>query len=456
MRHAVGQRRVDGVFGQVALDAVVVVALLLFYWLAAPHRRCEPAALSLHFVRRLPGADDHLADAAHGLAVAAHDADRAQVVQDVFGGDGFLADAALGKGQVFGNARVQVVADHQHVDVFVERVDGVGSRRVGAGGQHIGFAHQFHDVGRVAAARAFGVKGVDAAALEGGQRVFHKARFVEGVGVDRDLGVGGLGHVQAVVDGRWRGAPVLMQFESDGAGVDLLVQRGRQTGIALAQKAQVHGKGVGGLQHALDVPRPRRAGGGKGAGGRAGAAAGHGGDAAAQGLFDQLRANEMDVAVKAAGGDDGAFATDNFSARANDDVHARLGVGVAGLANRHDAAVLEADVGLDDAPVVDDQGVGHDRIDGPPGLRAGACAVAAALRLRHAVADGLAAAELDFLAVAARAQGEVGFDLDDQLGVGQAHPVAHGGAKYFCVSASSQRCHVIHFPFALSLSKGWR
>src|SRR5690606_30835939 len=135
----------------------------------------------------------------------------------------------------------------------------------------------------------------------------------------------------------------------------------------------------GGLQHALDVPGPGRAGGGEGAGGRAGAAAEHGGDARGQGLVDLLRADEVDVAVDAAGGDDHTFAGDDLGARADDDLHAGLGVGVAGLADGGDAAVLQADVGLDDAPVVDDERVGEHRVHGT--LRA------RSLRLRHAVAD---------------------------------------------------------------------
>ena len=44
-------------------------------------------------------------------------------------------------------------------------------------------------------------------------------------------------------------------------------------------------------------------------------------------------------------------------------VDARLDVGIAGLADAGDAAVLEADVGLDDAPVVEDQRVGDDGVD---------------------------------------------------------------------------------------------
>jgi hypothetical protein len=48
--------------------------------------------------------------------------------------------------------------------------------------------------------------------------------------------------------------------------------------------------------------------------------------------------------------------------RADDDVDAGLDVRIAGLADGADAAVLDADVGLDDAPVIEDQRVGDDRV----------------------------------------------------------------------------------------------
>jgi hypothetical protein len=140
-----------------------------------------------------------------------------------------------------------------------------------------------------------------------------------------------LGHGQAVVDGRRRGAPVFMQLQADGAGRDLLAQRFELAGIALAQEAQVHREGVGRLQHAVDVFRARCAGGGKGAGGRAGAAAQHGGHAAGQRFFDLLRADEVDVAVDATGGDDHAFAGNDLGARADDDVHAGCTSGLPAL-----------------------------------------------------------------------------------------------------------------------------
>jgi hypothetical protein len=146
-----------------------------------------------------------------------------------------------------------------------------------------------------------------------------------------------------------------------------------------------------------------------------------------------LRADEVDVAVDAAGGDDHALTGDHLGAGADDDVHAGLGVGVAGLADGGDAAVLQADVGLDDAPVVDDERVGEHRVDSA--LRA------RALRLRHAVANRLAATELHLLTVAAGGQGEVLLHLDQQPGVGQAHAVAHGGAEHVGVGASVDGGH---------------
>ena len=160
-----------------------------------------------------------------------------------------------------------------------------------------------------------------------------------------------------------RGAPVFVQLEADGAGLDLFDQRLRQAGVALAGEADVHRERVGRLKHPRQVPRPGGAGGGVGAGGRAGAAADHGGDAAHQRLFDLLRADEVDVGVDAAGGEDHAFAGDHFGAGADGDGDVRLDVRVAGLADAGDAAVLEADVGFDDAPVVDDQRVGDHGVD---------------------------------------------------------------------------------------------
>ena len=66
-------------------------------------------------------------------------------------------------------------------------------------------------------------------------------------------------------------------------------------------------------------------------------------------------------------------------------------------------------------------GVGDDGVDG--------AARVGRLRLPHAVADHLAAAEFHLFAVS----GEILLDLDDEFGVGEADPVAGRGTEHFGV-----------------------
>jgi hypothetical protein len=70
------------------------------------------------------------------------------------------------------------------------------------------------------------------------------------------------------------------------------------------------------------------------------------------------------VAVDGAGGEDLAVAGDDLGGRTDHQVgvHAVHRVGVAGLADADDAAVAHADVGLDDAPVVEDDRAGDDQV----------------------------------------------------------------------------------------------
>ena len=133
----------------------------------------------------------------------------------------------------------------------------------------------------------------------------------------------------------------------------------------------------------------------------------------------------MDVGVEAAGGEDLAFAGDHLGARADDDGDAGLDVRIAGLADGGDLAVLEADVGFDDAPMVEDQRVGDDGVD--RALPVGD------LALPHAVADHLAAAELHLLAVG----GEILLDLDDEIGVGEPHAVAGRRAEHVGIDGAA-------------------
>src|ERR1700731_2929229 len=195
------------------------------------------------------------------------------------------------------------------------------------------------------------------ASLEGGDRVFDKTGFVERIGVDRDGDVELLGDRQTAIDRRRGRAPILVQFEGEGAGLDHFDERLRLRCVALAEEAEIDRETLRRLQDAREVPRPRRAGRGGSAGGRAGAAAEQRRDAAVERLFGELRADQVDVAVDAAGRDDLALAGDDLSARADDDVDTGLDVGVAGLADAADAAIADRDIGFDDAPMIEDYGV---------------------------------------------------------------------------------------------------
>ncbi|SSJ98968.1 Uncharacterised protein [Klebsiella pneumoniae] len=177
---AVGQRRVDGVFGDVALHAEVVVI---------PGLLRQRSALHLHAMRHLPGAENHFPDAAHGLRIGGGEREGAEIVQHVFRSDGFPANARLGKGHVLGDVRVQMVADHQHIEMFIDGVEGVGQRWVGGRRQNVRVGAGGDDVRRMAAAGPFGMEGVDGAPADGGEGVFHKTGFIQGVAVQGDLDV---------------------------------------------------------------------------------------------------------------------------------------------------------------------------------------------------------------------------------------------------------------------------
>ena len=156
--------------------------------------------------------------------------------------------------------------------------------------------------------------------------------------------------------------------------------------------------------------------------------------AAVERVLGLLRADHVDVGVDAAGGDYLAFAGDDLGAGADDDVDPGLDVGVAGLADAGDAAVADADIGLDDAPMVEDDRVGDDGVDRALGP--------AALALPHAVADHLAAAELDLLAI----DRAVALDLDDELGVGEAQAVAGGRPEHGGIGAAADCVRHVRAP----------
>ena len=246
-----------------------------------------------------------------------------------------------------------------------------------------------------------------------------KPDFVQRVGVDHHLHVVVIGDREAAVDGGGRGAPVLVQLQRAGAGLDHLHQRARASRRCPCRRS----RGSSGNASAAWIIR-----------------------AICQGPGVQV------VALVPAAGPvppPSIVVTPDISASSiccgqmkwmwlskppavrilpspaitsvpgpMMMVDARLDVRIAGLADGGDAAVLDADIGLHDAPVVHHDGVGDHRVDGALRVRH--------LRLAHAVADDLAAAELHLLAI----DREVLLDLDGERRIREADLVARRGAEH--------------------------
>ena len=238
--------------------------------------------------------------------------------------------------------------------------------------------------------------------------------------MDGDLDIHGVGDREALIDGGGGGAPVLVQFQPAGAGLDLILEKFGQAAVSLTQDSPVDRQSLGGLEHPHDVPGARRAGRGPGTGRRSRSTADHGRDPGGDGNLDLLGTDHVDVSVQAPRGADHAFARDHLGSRSNHQtrINARLDQRIAGAADGDDLAVADADVALDDSQVIDDDRVGDHEVDVW-------CAHMLMVRaLPHAVADHLAAAEDHLVA----GMGVILLDLDQELGISQADPVADGRA----------------------------
>ena len=177
-------------------------------------------------------------------------------------------------------------------------------------------------------------------------RVLVEAGLVQRVGVDLDLEIELVANIQRRSDHGGHRAPVLVNLQSNRAGLALLHQRLRRMCTALAEKTEVDRERLCGLKHSSEVDRTRGA---DSDGDRPKTAAQHGCDARRDGLLAQSGGVEMHVDVDAAGGRDHALGGAHVRVRADHhaggDVH---GVGIARLAERGDSPVLDPDVALDD------------------------------------------------------------------------------------------------------------
>ena len=433
MANTSGNRRVDGVLGNVALDAVVVVVLGI---------TLQRTELLLHAVSNLPGAQYNLTDAAHCLGVRRGDGQCAHVVQDVLSCDGLAADAGVSECHVLRQVRVEVVAHHDHVKVLIQGVHRVRQGRVGRRRQHVRQASCLDDVRCVAAASTLGVEGVDYAVTDCSQGVVHKAALVQGVGVDCNLNVQLIRNGQCGVDGVSGCTPVLVDLQADCTSADLLTQRVRVRCVALAQEANVDREVTGCLDHAGDVGRTGGHRGCVGGLSRANAATDQGGGAVVQSNLCLLRGNVVNVGIHSTSGHNTTLACNNLGANANDNVNVVLHVRVTGSTDLGNLAILDCNVSNVNAGVVN-----HGRA-GDNNVRNLLVAHRAAV-LAHAVTDNLAATEGDLFTVV----GQVLLNACHEVGIGQANTIAGSRAVELSVlSTLHLKCHCL-MPFLKEI--GW-
>ena len=356
-----GQRRVDGIFGNVAFYTEVIVAVSFVFR--------ESAALIFHLAGCLPGAGDDLADTAHCLRVGAHHAEYAHIVENVFSCNGLRADSGIREGNVLGNTFVQMMAYHQHIQMLIDGVDGERHCRICGRRENVGERGCPDDVRSVSAAGALCVVGMDRAAGNGVQCVLHASAFVQGICMDCHLYVIVVGYIQTVVDDCRGAAPVLVDFQPHGTGFYLFNQGFFVGAVAFSEKSQVYRVFFGGFQHHFHVPGTGSTGGGIGAVGWTGSSADHCSDTAVQCGFNLLRGNKVNMCIQAAGGDDQSFRGKRFGGSPHS--HARGYAvhdgGISGFSDAGDFSVLDADICFIDSGIVDDQGVGDDKIQIPVG-----------------------------------------------------------------------------------------
>ena len=109
----------------------------------------------------------------------------------------------------------------------------------------------------MAATCTFRMETVDGSAFHGSKGILDEPALVQRIRMDSDLNVFLIGNVQAIIDGGWRGSPVLMQLQADSTGSDLLAKRFRLACIAFAEQSHIDRKRFDSLKHAMDSPWPR-------------------------------------------------------------------------------------------------------------------------------------------------------------------------------------------------------
>ena len=190
-------------------------------------------------MRQLPRPADRLADPPHALGVAVDDADGAELVQRALGGHRGRVDPLPGGVDVLADVRRPPVHGQDHRQVLGRGGPAVGDGGSGRGAHHVRLAGDPDQVGDVAAAGPLHVVGVDRPAADGLDGVLELARLVQAVGVQAHRHVMGVREPQRRVDDLRVRAPVLVDLQPAGAGLQHPLDLARDLGARAGLQAQV-------------------------------------------------------------------------------------------------------------------------------------------------------------------------------------------------------------------------
>src|ERR1700751_1968279 len=182
-------------------------------------------------------------------------------MQNILRRDGFLANSALGEGDIFRKSSIEVMGDHDHIEGLIHRIRSVWSSWGRRSWNYVWLAAHFDDVRGMSATRSFRMKCMNGPALESGDRIFDETALVQRVGMDKNLHIHVIRNRQTTVNRGGGRTPAPMRLQAACPGLDLLNETNRRARVALTEKAEVHGEGIGGLEHPLNMPRAWSTGG---------------------------------------------------------------------------------------------------------------------------------------------------------------------------------------------------
>src|SRR6201984_2681447 len=122
-------------------------------------------------------------------------------MQNILRRDGFLANSALGEGDIFRNSPIEVMGDHHPIEGLTNRIRRVWPSWSRISWNYVWSAADLDDVRGMSATRSFRMKCMNGPALESGDRIFDEAAFVKRVGMDKNLHVHVIRNRQTTVNG---------------------------------------------------------------------------------------------------------------------------------------------------------------------------------------------------------------------------------------------------------------